>query len=299
MNQFLTIEIGILALYISCIFYIIKKDKKMILFFLASTLYAIFFENMNILLSQGFEGGYYYNKNFSIFIFHLPLFVSLAWSIIIYTSIKIAQSLKISENSLPFAASLIVLLIDLAIDVIAIRLEYWTWIGYSLKDGYFGVPASNFIGWLFISFSWFYIDQKLKIKKNWLKYSIMPIIAYIFYFLLFIPITLVQNIFYFNKTQQFFVLIFLIFLFLSLIKKGEVKHKTDNIIYIFRLPFYIFGFYFLLSRKIYQENILLLLFSIIFLTLEIALFLGEKGVFERKNNKNNIKIFKTNRISKK
>ncbi|MBU5687886.1 MAG: carotenoid biosynthesis protein [Candidatus Aenigmarchaeota archaeon] len=298
MNHFLAIEIGVLFIYVSCLIYIFKKDKKMLPFFLSSTIYALFFENMNILLSQGIEGGYYYNINFSIFVFHLPLFVALAWSVIIYTSIKIAESLKISENSLPFAAALIVLLIDLSIDVVSIRLKYWFWIGYDFKDGYFGVPASNFIGWLFVSFIWYYLDQKIKIRKIWLKYFFMPIIAYMVFLILFIPITFVSDIFVLNKNQEFLIFVFLIILFLSSIKKDKKLKDSDILIYVFRLPFYIFGFYFIISKKMYEENILLLLFSIFFLIIEIAIFLGEKNVFKRKNNKKHLPIVKRYRIFK-
>jgi uncharacterized membrane protein len=285
MNEFLAIEIGLALMYIACLIYILKKDKNMVLFFVSSTFYALLFENMNILLSYDSTGGYYYNSNFRVFIGHLPLFVALAWSIIIYTSLKIASSLGLKKNSIPFAAALLVLLVDLAIDVVAIRLNYWFWIGYSFKEGYFGVPANNFIGWLLVSFTWFYFDQRFNPKKAWLKYFFMPFLSYFAFLTMFIFISFAESLFALDKIQQFIVLGLLLIGFLISMKKDKKATKIDYTIYLFRVPFYLFGILFLLKERMYEENVLLLLFSIIFIVAEVALILGEKNVFAKKDNK--------------
>jgi uncharacterized membrane protein len=298
MNQFLAIEVGLIALYISCLIHILKKDKKMVPFFISSTFYVIIFENMNILLSYNHVGGYYYNSNFRFFIFHVPLFVVLAWPIIIYTSFKIASSFGLKRQSIPFAAALLVLLVDLAIDVIAIRLKYWFWIGYSFKEGYFGVPAGNFIGWLLVSFTWFYFEQKFNPKRLWLKYSFLPIISYLTFSLVFIFISLIESFLMLNKSAEFLILGCLLIVFLTQIKKCDERKSVEKTVYLLRLPFYIFGLFFLLKERMYEENILLLFLSIIFTAVEVALILGERGVFAKKDNKRNLQIVKGNRFSK-
>jgi len=285
MNQFLAIEIGLALMYVVCLIYILKKDKSMMLFFVSSTFYALLFENMNILLSYNSIGGYYYNSNFEIFIAHLPLFVALAWSIIIYTSLKIASSLGLKKSSIPFAAALLVLLVDLAIDVVAIRLNYWFWIGYNFREGYFGVPANNFIGWLLVSFTWFYFDQRFNPKKAWLKYFFMPFLSYFAFFVIFILISFTESLFALDKTNQLLVLCFLLLTFFIFLRKERKVSKIDYTIYLLRVPFYFFGVFFLMKEKMYEENVLLLLFSIIFIAVEVALVLGERNVFAKKDNK--------------
>ncbi len=298
MDQFLAVEIGVIALYTFCLIYVIRRDRKMLPFFISSTFYAIIFENMNIFLSYNSVGGYYYNSNFKFFIHHVPLFVVLAWSVIIYTSLKIASSLNLKKQSIPFVAALLVLLVDLAIDVIAIRLRYWFWFGYSFKDGYFGVPANNFIGWLLVSFTWFYFEQKFNLKRIWLKYTFLPIISYLTFLLLFIFITIVEAFLVLNKTQEFLILGYLLIIFLAQIKRGEGGGSKDKIIYLFRLPFYAFGLFFLLKERMYEESVLLVFLSIIFTAVEIALMLGEGSVFAKKDNKGNLQIVKRNKLSK-
>ncbi len=284
MNQFFAVEAGLIVMYIFNLLYILKKDKDMLLFFISSTFYAILFENMNILFSSNSPGGYFYNKEFLLFIFDLPVFVALAWSIIIYTSIKIARSLNIKAESIPFAAALIVLLVDLAIDVVAIRLNYWTWIGYSFKDGYFGVPAGNFLGWLLVSFAWFFFDQKIRFKKQWVKYLFLPFLSYFAFLTLFIFVTYFNALLNFDKTKEFISLLIIITIFLFSIKIGANSQKTDLMIYLLRAPFYLFGLFFLIEKKMYEESIFLLLLSIFFIIIEISIFLGEKSVY-RKNKK--------------
>lgn len=283
MSNFLIVELAVLAFYISCLAYIIKKDKKMIFFFLSTTVYAIIFENLNILLSFGKEGSYYYNKNFKLFFFEVPFFVVFAWSIIMYTSLKMAKALKIVEKSLPFIASLLVLLIDLAIDVVAIRLGYWVWVGYRFDEGYFGVPANNFIGWLLVSFSFFYLDKKIKVKTNWLKYVLLPVISYLMFLAMFMPLIALDSVLLLDKMQEFFVFIVIFVVFIFSIKIGERKDKVDGFIYAMRFVFYLFGIYFIIAEKMYVENILLLLTSIMFMLIEIALIIGEKCVLAREN----------------
>jgi putative membrane protein len=290
--DFITVEVALIALYILCLIHILRKDKKMLPFFISSTFYAVLFENMNILLSYNNVGGYYYNSSFRFFIFHVPLFVVLAWSIIIYTSFKIASSLGLKKNSIPFTAALLVLLIDLAIDVIAIRLNYWFWIGYSFKDGYFGVPAGNFIGWLLVSFTWFYFEQKFNPKRLWLKYSFLPIISYLTFSLVFIFISLIESFLMLDKTEEFLLLGCFLIIFLSQVKKGEERKPVEKTVYLLRLPFYVFGLFFLIKQRMYEENVLLLLLSIIFTVVEIALIMGEIGVFAKKDNKRNLQVVK-------
>lgn len=283
--NFLLTEFGILSLFLICLLYVIKHDKKYVSLLIFAIIYAIIFENGNILLSQNKTGGYYYNDNFMFFIYDLPLFVALAWAIIIYTSKRIADSLPIKEFSKLFAASLLVLLIDLAIDVVAIRLGYWTWIGYSFTDGFFGVPADNFIGWLLVSFTFFLLNDlvvkdKFFGKENLFKHFLTTLLSYFIFLVFFIPISSLESALQLSKSQEFYILLVLIAIFLLNIKidskKSVVPRNTLKMSYLVRAPFYIFGLIAIIANRIYLENVLLLIFSLFFILIEIFLMKFEK-----------------------
>jgi len=59
----------------------------------------------------------------------------------------------------PIADAVWAILLDLALDAVAIRLGLWTWT-IRLDQGWFGVPWGNFFAWLFVAF-WFSFFTRL------------------------------------------------------------------------------------------------------------------------------------------
>ncbi|MBU5689780.1 MAG: carotenoid biosynthesis protein [Candidatus Aenigmatarchaeota archaeon] len=273
--MFIFVEFGIVLLFLVTLIYILKKDKKELNFFIISVIYAILFENMNIILSQDQPGSYYYNKNFTFNILHVPLFVVLSWSIIIYSSKKISQNIPIKYYSTFFVSSLLVLMIDLSLDIVAIRLYYWYWNGYKFNEGFFGVPANNYLGWLLVSFVFYTVYEILKTKKiNFLIKSTMTLLAsYSIFLFLFLAINSINKIAGFDKQQQFITLAIFASIFLLFIRLEHKKIKLELFSFAIRMPFYIFGLVNILILKIYNENIVILLITILFILFELILFL--------------------------
>src|SRR5258708_34003991 len=78
--------------------------------------------------------------------------VALGWAVVIYTSMRFSSKIRLPEAARPILDALIALNIDLAMDVVAIRLGIWAWTGVRLDQQWFGVPWVNFwarclVGW--------------------------------------------------------------------------------------------------------------------------------------------------------
>ncbi|TWI57953.1 carotenoid biosynthesis protein [Halalkalibacter nanhaiisediminis] len=104
-----------------------------------------------------FFGHYYYNPDFGLIFFDVPLTIGFAWLMVISTTHVITkqivrpikQPLK-QGNMYAFIGALAAVVIDLVIDPVAYLVkEYWIWNG---EGFYYGVPFSNFAGWFILAF---------------------------------------------------------------------------------------------------------------------------------------------------
>lgn len=124
--------------------------------------YAILFEHWNMLRYAHSLGGYHYHAGSWLWVWgDVPLYIPLAWAFILATSRSLTDSLGLRPWARPFADALLALLIDVSMDAVAIRLKFWYWHGLSWNDGFFGVPADNFVGWLLVSFTFSALTRAL------------------------------------------------------------------------------------------------------------------------------------------
>jgi hypothetical protein len=128
-----------------------------------------------LLLEQGdifLFGTYRYNENW-VLLGDVPIAIALTWAMIIAGAMNITDvlglpdatsALTVKRNSgtvhwllaglpAPMADAVWALLLDLALDAVAIRLGLWGWT-IRPDQGWFGVPWGNFFAWLFVAF-WF------------------------------------------------------------------------------------------------------------------------------------------------
>ena len=108
--------------------------------------YGLVLEILNMFVFETYR----YNSDFSITAFGAPLAIGFFWALILVSSMKITDALGVSEWAKPSSDGALCVLVDIAMDVIAIRLEYWTWT-LPLDEGFFGVPANNFYSWIFVA----------------------------------------------------------------------------------------------------------------------------------------------------
>ncbi len=136
----------------------------------SAALYAWLFENLNVRRGGG-RGAYHYNEHFSLFIDQVPLFIMLAWAVILWTAMRLtdAASSAIARHEYSCGGMIsnraawrdgvrrvasdaaLAVFLDISFDATAIRYGFWFWHGVEFDQAWFGVPAGNFFGWLLVS----------------------------------------------------------------------------------------------------------------------------------------------------
>ena len=114
-------------------------------------------ENIGVVTSFPF-GHYYFTNGMGPKLFHVPIFLGLAYVGMGYVSWVLAEIILINSNRMsrvylvqvPGLAALIMTSWDLSQDPVwSTILHLWTW---TRGGAYFGVPWSNFFGWLLTTY---------------------------------------------------------------------------------------------------------------------------------------------------
>ncbi|MFA5178286.1 MAG: carotenoid biosynthesis protein [Candidatus Paceibacterota bacterium] len=126
---------------------------------------------------------YYYSDLFLIKIFNVPLTIGLGWAVIVYCAMLLSDQYDIPWKLRPFLDALTALLLDLSMDIVAIRIGFWHW---AIPQGqeWYGVPFENLVGWIFVVLSFSYLVRFLRTlnpKRIFTKIIIIltPLIAYV------------------------------------------------------------------------------------------------------------------------
>jgi hypothetical protein len=170
-----------------------------------------------LLLEQGdikIFGSYAYNQGFFIKLGSVPVAIALAWAMIITSSMFMSDRLRISARMAPFADAVFAILLDLSLDAIAIRQGLWHW-NIPLNAGFFGVPAGNYYGWLFVAFGFSAWTRWLRARAagpGWLQF-LVPIPAYLTLLIALVPFIVLQQRFFGGPTGGFPPFLFALALF--------------------------------------------------------------------------------------
>lgn len=168
--------------------------KRAVLFCIAGYLIAWLSEYSSI--HNGIPYGYYYyighTKDKELWVLGVPFFDSLSYVFLAYASYSMAliviapvlrkrgkifllETKKI-RNSIytNILGAIFFVYLDIIIDPVTLLGDRWFLgqiYGYPQKGVYFGVPVSNFIGWLVVGFLLIYalqkIDRRLHAGKDW------------------------------------------------------------------------------------------------------------------------------------
>ncbi len=92
---------------------------------------------------------YSYSPNFLINLAHVPLAIGLGWSVIIYCTMLLSDQYNIPWTLRPFMDALTAVMLDLAMDAVAIRLGIWHW-NIPVDKDWYGVPFENLVGWILV-----------------------------------------------------------------------------------------------------------------------------------------------------
>jgi uncharacterized membrane protein len=173
--------------------------KAILFLFFISNIVGIIFENCSI--STGFPFGHYYYSNFRHLpeIGQVPIHIGLLYFAMGYMSWTIANVIldkaderfhqKINLYALPIVASFIMTFWDVVMDPTSSTV-FKTWI-WEDGGGFFGVPLSNYLGWILVVWLFFqgfaiYLSKRPQlIKVNELtKVNSYWFITITFYFLI-------------------------------------------------------------------------------------------------------------------
>jgi uncharacterized membrane protein len=176
-----------------------------------------------LLLEQGdikIFGSYAYSQGFFLKLGSVPVAIALAWAMIITSSMFMSDRLRIPPRIAPFADAVFAILLDLSLDAIAIRQGLWHW-NIPLNTGFFGVPAGNYYGWLFVAFGFSAWTRWLRGRtadrsvSGWLQ-LLIPIPAYLTLLIALVPFILLQQLFFGGPTGGFPPFLFALALFVLL-----------------------------------------------------------------------------------
>jgi uncharacterized membrane protein len=112
-----------------------------------------------------------------LFLADVPLMDSLSFTFLAYASFCLARAAvhgrAVSAPALALVAGVLMMLLDVVIDPIAVRGDRW-FLGriFYYPDGgvYFGVPLSNFVGWIVVGtlgVGIFYVDRYVDRRSVW------------------------------------------------------------------------------------------------------------------------------------
>ncbi len=90
--------------------------------------------------TQMIFGNYWYETTLGYKIWGVPLLIAINWLIVIYTSQAVVSFFKLSPLLHILLATLLTVGLDVLIEPIAIRFDFWDWAGGV-------VPLQNYLGW--------------------------------------------------------------------------------------------------------------------------------------------------------
>jgi uncharacterized membrane protein len=288
---FIAIEIAMMLLFLLCLAHAVKiydKNKKKLLLLVLAFIYAILFENFNMLLSKGNEGSYFYNPDFNLWIFNVPLFVALAWATLLYTAMLLSDMLKLKTLAKPFMDALHVIVIDMTLDIVAVRQGLWSWIGYSQNQGWFGVPADNFIGWLLVTFTFSFLfryisrtdDDMINKTTRTEYYFLLPAFAYLAMLVMFSLVNLAEDVMKLTKAEELFMFWAIVIFFAAMLKKPDRvdvhPEKPEpfgifTIIFV-RLLFFSYVMWSFVFTKVYEESVIVVIMLIFTIIAEVLIY---------------------------
>ena len=233
--------------------------------YLLATVFAAFFENIDVFISRGSTGSYFYDDRLILHIIETPLFIILAWGFIFYSSYILAKGLSkkfwVQAATVPLLATIL----DLGIDPIATKMGLWTWVGYSPTSGILGVPLANFMGWYLVILAFMLVVRyvsHIDFLGHVGKYIVIPPAAFMVFYLFFMVFSFFATTTGIEMDRQFVYLqlFFVIFAGIAIIgwmmfpaKKIKIEKWHWLALLIARMSFYAFVIYGMIKFGFWQE----------------------------------------------
>ena len=172
------IEIGAILLFGWCWMRAPTERHDLRTDLLLATIYGWLLEALDLRIF----GTYHYERATWWWIGAVPLYIPLLWSVIVHASMALSDRAALPEWARPWLDGLLAVLIDVAIDAIAIRVGLWRW-QIPLTEGWFGVPAGNLCAWMWVA-AWYSGVTRFVRHRVWHRREprwhrgLIPLVAY-------------------------------------------------------------------------------------------------------------------------
>jgi putative membrane protein len=169
------------TLLLTCFVFLIHSplaDKKFLVAFFSIAFLGFIIEVIGVKTGLIF-GKYSYGDGLGFKLLEVPLIISINWAMLICAGIRIVSGIFANKIVSLVAAALLVTLIDLLIEQVAPKLDFWQFEG--------GLPSlNNYLSWIGVAFFTSYFFYPTIIKGNRNVSFIILILQIIFFTFLFI-----------------------------------------------------------------------------------------------------------------
>ncbi len=316
------LQFGVLVTFVITALRAWKHSRARFVELVTAFLFGLLLEQGDIFLF----GTYCYNEHW-ILLGDVPIAIALTWALIIAGAMNITDALGIGEAEsgerggrngergagseerepakrkeilwmirglpAPIADAVWAILLDLAIDAVAIRLGLWTWTIRN-DEGWFGVPWGNFFAWLFVAFWFSFFTRLVRAKfetrflpKNGFQISqwFVPFLAFAGLIATLVPFVAIENTaalpfipdnasVYNNSVWVIFALTLATFVGVTawaMMQKRAARESADHWLLLLRLIIHGLFLLALLATGIYLDAPLLLIVAVALLLVEIIL----------------------------
>ena len=169
------------TLLLSCFVFLIHStlaDKKFLVAFFSIAFLGFIIEVIGVKTGLIF-GKYSYGNGLGYKLLNVPLVISINWAMLICAGIIVVSRIFANKITVLIVAALLVTLIDLVIEQVAPKLDFWQFEG--------GLPSlNNYLSWIGVAFFTSYFFYPTIIKGNRNVSFIILILQIIFFTFLFI-----------------------------------------------------------------------------------------------------------------
>jgi len=136
-----------------------RRDAPRLFELLAATGFGLLLETANVWVLHPYEYHPLFVLQIGAVPSNTPVCIGLGWGLLVFCSMEISDRLALSETGRVLLDALVCVLFDLAMDMVAIRLDggLWNWpdMPKTLEitaEGLYGVGWQNYLGWYFAIF---------------------------------------------------------------------------------------------------------------------------------------------------
>lgn len=268
------VQIGVLAVFVLAALRAARRSRHRLLELLSAVFFGLLLEEGDIIIFQTYRYSPFW-LSFDL----VPPAIALCWAMIIASAMNISDAMGIDGGLAPIADAVWAIILDLALDAVAIRLGLWRW-NIPLDKDWFGVPYGNFYAWLWVaaSFSFFTRRVRALVSRRDGRAGLwqigVPLAAYAGLLAAMFPYTLLQAL-YFREVGSDWVLFWptlalfgLAAAFAVLAQRRELREKPDAFLLGVRYLIHLYFLWALIATGMFQQMPVLLVVSFGMLALE-------------------------------